>query len=174
MKRLPKLSWIVLWGVVHLWAAVGASGQKNARLKLPDGEGKDVFERMCSNCHEIETVTSPRLTEERWANVVDDMIAYGAEGTDEEIDIVIDYLAGNFGRDKAPASSLKSSAPRKLNVNTATAKELAVALQLSSEQAKAIVRHREENGYFKKWQDFKKISELESKEIEGKKDLLMF
>ena len=172
MKR--KSSWIILWSVVHLWATVGASGQKNAQLKLPDGEGKAVFERMCSNCHEIETVTSPRLTEERWANVVDDMIAYGAAGTDAEIEIVIDYLASNFGRDKAPASSSKSSALRKLNVNTATAKELAVALQLSAEQAKAIVRHREKNGNFKNWQDLKKISELEGKEIAGKKDLLTF
>ena len=172
MKR--KSSWIILWSVVHLWATVGASGQKNAALKLPDGEGKAVFERMCCNCHEIETVTSPRLTEERWANVVDDMIAYGAAGTDEEIEIVIDYLARNFGRDKAPMSSSKSSAPRKLNVNTAAAKELAVALQLSAEQAKAIVRHREKNGYFKNWQDLKKISELEGKEIAGKKDLLTF
>ena len=173
MKRLSKSSWIILGSVLHLWATVGASGQKNAQLKLPEGEGKAVFERMCSNCHEIETVTSPRLTEERWANVVDDMIAFGAEGTDEEIDIVIDYLAGNFGRDKAPTSSSKS-ALRKLNVNTATAKELAVALQLSAEQAKAIVRHREKNGYFKNWQDLKKISVLEGKEIAGKKDLLTF
>src|SRR5579871_1254678 len=95
-----------------------------AQSTLPEGKGKDVVNRMCgTQCHGIDKFISERLSKQGWSNVVDTMLSRGATGTDEEIDLVIDYLAAHFGRDSAPA---------KVNVNSADAKELQSALELSS------------------------------------------
>ncbi len=74
---------------------------------LPDGPGKDVVKRMCSSCHGLEVVTGTRKTKERWQNTVDVMVSRGATGTDEEIDLVINYLADHF----APAKGAEKKSP---------------------------------------------------------------
>jgi cytochrome c5 len=82
-------------------------------VKLPDGAGKPIVQRMCTGCHNLKTVTSKHATKEQWSATVQQMVSRGADGTDEEIETVIDYLAKNFpqqGDDKpasAPQSSLK-------------------------------------------------------------------
>ena len=141
-----------------------------AQSKLPDGPGKALVERTCKKCHAIENITRVRLTPERWGEVIDDMISRGAEGTDEEFDQMVEYLAKNFGRGKASATGAKTPASQKINVNKATAKELATALDLSAEDAEAIVRYREKNGDFKEWQDLKKVPGIDTKKIEDNKD----
>jgi hypothetical protein len=64
---------------------------------LPDGHGKTVTEKMCTPCHGLENVIKVRLTKDRWAKIVDDMVARGATGTDDEIEQVINYLTAKFG-----------------------------------------------------------------------------
>jgi hypothetical protein len=84
-------------------------------VKLPDGPGKPIVQKMCTGCHSLKTVTSKRATKEQWSATVQQMVSRGAEGTDEEIETVIDYLAKNFppqSGDKpasapAPQSALK-------------------------------------------------------------------
>jgi cytochrome c5 len=71
-----------------------------AESPLPEGEGKELVQRMCRNCHTIEVVTAARLSKARWAVVVEDMRVRGAKGTDEEADIVTEYLAKHFGRNR--------------------------------------------------------------------------
>src|SRR5713226_2064779 len=66
---------------------------------LPEGPGKAVVERMCKGCHGLENVVRSRKTRDRWTEVVDDMVARGAKGTDSEADEVIDYLSTHFGVD---------------------------------------------------------------------------
>lgn len=70
--------------------------------KLPEGKGKAEFQKMCGGaCHGLEVVTSQRKTKQGWTNVVDTMVSRGAEGTDREIEMVIDYLTAHFGREAA-------------------------------------------------------------------------
>ena len=159
------------------WAAacvlcLSATPRAPAQSKLPDGPGKALVERTCKKCHTIETITRARLTPERWGEVVDDMISRGAEGTDEEFDQMVEYLAKNFGRGKAPAAGAKTAASQKISVNKANATELAAGLGLSAEDAEAIVHYREKNGDFKEWQDLKKVPGIDSKKIEDNKDRL--
>ena len=74
--------------------------------ELPDGKGKEVVKRMCgTQCHGVDKVTVERLSRQGWSNVVDTMISRGATGTDEEIELVIDYLAEHFGRGKGELHS---------------------------------------------------------------------
>lgn len=61
---------------------------------------------MCVGCHALAAVTDARLPEELWVSTVDDMMARGAKGTDEEVETVIAYLARHF-----PAPAEGSTAP---------------------------------------------------------------
>jgi competence ComEA-like helix-hairpin-helix protein len=142
---------------VLLGFAAVASGQT-----LPDGAGKAVTEKMCMPCHGLENVVKARLTKDRWAKEVDDMVARGATGTDDEIEQVINYLAANFGP------------PTKVNVNTAATASLAAALGLPAGDAAAIVSYRNANGKFKDLKDLAKVPGIDAKKIEGAKDRIEF
>ena len=129
---------------------------------LPDGPGKAVTEKMCMPCHGLENVVKARLTKDRWAKEVDDMVARGATGTDDEIEQVINYLAANFG----PSM--------KVNVNTAEAASLADGLGLPASEAAAIVSYRKANGRFKDLRDLAKVPGIDAKKIESAKDRIEF
>lgn len=98
------------WQIAGLMLALGVV--LSAQSTLPDGEGKAIAERMCSKCHGLEEVTHARNTEVRWATVVDDMVARGAQGTDAEIEGLIRYLATHFGPN-SPANQAKSASLQK-------------------------------------------------------------
>ena len=177
MKRVSTASWLIVWLVAGL-CGVLTGGKLNAQRDehdlLPDDEGKGVVIHMCQACHPMETITSLRYSEARWASVVDDMVAFGVQGSEEDKETVILYLAKYFGPEKSRETEAKQSLVAKVNVNTAGVPEMAAVLQLSVKNARAIVSHREKNGRFKKWQDVKKVSGLDAKKIEQMKDLLSF
>ena len=66
-------------------------------VKLPAGEGKQVTERVCSACHGIETAVGERHDKAGWQKVIDDMVAKGADATDEEFKTIFNYLVKYFG-----------------------------------------------------------------------------
>ena len=141
-----------------------------AQSKLPDGEGKQLVERSCAKCHTLEGIVNARLSKERWAYVIDDMVLRGAEGTDVELNLMIEYLAKNFGPDK-PAAKVS---PTKVNVNRAPVRELAAILTISNETALAIVRDREKNGNFTHWQELKRVPGIDMKQIEMNRNRIEF
>jgi mono/diheme cytochrome c family protein len=68
----------------------------NATPDLPPGPGREPFLRICSGCHATSVATAERHTAEGWANIVDDMRARGANGSDEEMDKITAWLAANY------------------------------------------------------------------------------
>jgi competence protein ComEA len=143
-------------GLVLMSLAAVAAAQT-----LPDGPGKAVTEKMCLPCHGLENVVKNRLTKDRWAKEVDDMVAHGATGSDEEIEQVINYLAANFGA-------------AKINVNTAVAADIASGLGISSSDAAAVVSFRAANGKFKNMDDLGKVPGIDTKKIASAKDRIVF
>jgi competence protein ComEA len=127
---------------------------------LPEGKGKDVLVRMCSNCHEIERVTSIRNSKKQWIYVVDDMVSRGAEGSDEDVNSVISYLARNFGKP--------------LNINTSTAKEIEAGLSFTAAQSELIVKYRTDNGPLKTYEDLLKVPGLDAKQLDEQKKNILF
>jgi competence protein ComEA len=127
---------------------------------LPDGAGKAVTERMCKGCHGLDNVVRARFTEDKWAEVVDDMVSRGAKGTDDEVDQVIKYLSAHFGP--------------KVNVNKAGASDLQESLGISASDAGAIVQYRTEKGTFKSIQDLMKVPGIDAKKIESLRDRVEF
>jgi competence protein ComEA len=76
----------------------------------------------------------------------------GAEGTDEQFEAVIVYLTRNFGR---------------INVNKASAAEIAAGLNFPGPESEAIVQYREKNGPYKSWKDVGKA--VDAAKVEAKK-----
>jgi competence protein ComEA len=162
VPRLRRISYAGLtlcgWlAAVSFPLALPAAGQSD----LPDGPGKAVVERICSGCHGVGVFTDNRNTKERWGAVVDDMASRGAEGTDAELNQIVEYLSKNFG-------------PVKVNVNKAAAAELAKTLAISQQNAGAIVEYRDKNGAFKNLEALKSVPGIDAKKIEEKKDWIEF
>ena len=72
-----------------------------------DDPGKALVDQRCTVCHEISTINTQRLTESGWHEILDRMVLYGAQATDEEQATILNYLTHTYGAD--PASSAPST-----------------------------------------------------------------
>ena len=86
----PKL---LLLGGALAAAALGADSSVVAR-----GEKEEV--RSCIACHSLRIVHSQRLSKAAWGRELDKMAGWGTKVEDR--DALVEYLATNFGDDKAP------------------------------------------------------------------------
>lgn len=132
-----------------------------ADSELPEGKGKDAVENTCTDCHSLQRITNQRLNEEGWNGIVREMIENGASINPDDIKVIVNYLAKNFGPDK------------KVNINKAPADEIASVLQLTPAEADTIVQYRTRNGSFKSLSELQKVDGLANK-IEAKKALIEF
>src|ERR1700751_2710951 len=74
---------------------------------LPPGKGKAIVQRTCVSCHALKVVTTKRATKEQWSAVINLMLSKGADLDDDEVDVIVDYLAENFGPAKTSAGGEK-------------------------------------------------------------------
>ena len=65
--------------------------------QLPDGPGKSEVEAACYACHSADLLVQQRLTEKQWIATVEKMGRWGAEMPPDKKDVIIGYLAKNFG-----------------------------------------------------------------------------
>ena len=86
----PKL---LLVGGALAAAALGADPSVVAR-----GEKEEA--RSCTACHSLRIVHSQRLSKAAWGRELDKMAGWGTKVEDR--DALVEYLATNFGDDKAP------------------------------------------------------------------------
>jgi competence protein ComEA len=149
VKPLPR----VLGSLLAM--ALSASAQS-----LPDGPGKELVEVICSSCHSTERIAAKQFTRTQWQDKVLEMLQEEPDVTQPERDKIVDYLAKSF--------------PARVNVNTAAAKDIETGLEISAENAAAIVQYRERNGAFRAVGDLKKVPGLDAAKIEAKKDRLEF
>jgi competence protein ComEA len=138
-----------------------------AAADLPEGAGKEVVVRQCGTCHDLVMATRKRMDKAGWDTEVDKMVLLGAKIPDDEVPVIIEYMAKFFN----PSTPV---AAQRVNVNKATAAELESGLALSAKEAAAIVEARQKNGAFKDWQSVAKVSGVDAKKIEAKKDQLSF
>jgi len=91
--------------------------------------------------------------------VIDQMARFGAEGSDQELEQILAYLAKHFSP---------------IKVNKATAKDLEATLDVPAKVAEAIVAYRLEKGEFKTVDDLTKVPGLESGKIAAQKARIVF
>jgi hypothetical protein len=71
---------------------------------FPDGPGKDILATKCRTCHMPDRVTKVAgRTAATWQTLVTTMINRGAPVTEDEIPILVEYLAKNWPVDKVTA-----------------------------------------------------------------------
>jgi competence ComEA-like helix-hairpin-helix protein len=132
---------------------------------LPDGKGKDLILRACTGCHKPEEIAVYRFTNDEYHTIVYRMGDRGAQATRAELDLIADYLFENFP---------KTEDATKVNVNKATAQEIATGLALTSEEAETVVKYRERHGNFRAWGDLLIIYGVDGKKIAAAKDKMSF
>lgn len=67
----------------------------------PQGEGLELIERSCINCHDIYMITSKRKTPQEWAALLGVMVDRGADVTPEEMQVIEEYLSQHFAPNAA-------------------------------------------------------------------------
>jgi quinoprotein glucose dehydrogenase len=70
-----------------------------APVALPSGGAKALIEKTCgTGCHSVEVVTSQRMSASEWNSMVHGMVARGAQASDAEVIVIVDYLTKTLGR----------------------------------------------------------------------------
>ena len=67
---------------------------------LPEGNGKRLVQEVCSGCHGLDVVVSQHTDKAGWQSIIDYMIQRGASAKDDEIAIMVEYLAKNFPKEE--------------------------------------------------------------------------
>ena len=155
MRRVDVLKLIV--GMIVAALSLALAG--NTQDTLPEGPGKQTLERVCTACHDLDTVTGTRMVRNEWRAMVDSMMSRGARATDGEVVEIVEYLATYLGM---------------VNVNKAAAGEIAAVLSIPSKEADEIVRYRAANGEFKDLESLMKVPGVDAKVLEERKDRIAF
>jgi competence ComEA-like helix-hairpin-helix protein len=134
---------------------------------LPAGAGRETLKKVCTQCHDIESVPRLRYSKADWTSLVYSMKDMGADATSAELDEIIDYLSTNFG--KADPDAVK-----KVNVNTATSQDMATGLGITAKDSDLIVQYRAKNGNFKDLDSLLKVDGIDTAKVQAAKDKLAF
>jgi len=132
---------------------------------LPEGQGKELILRACVGCHKAEEIGAYRFSKDEYHTIVLRMRDRGAQATPAELSIIADYLFEHFP---------KIEDATKINVNKATAGEIAKGLGLTPKEAEAVVDYRERHGDFHAWGDLLTIYGVDGKKIAAAKDKISF
>ncbi|HEX3940457.1 MAG TPA: helix-hairpin-helix domain-containing protein [Acidobacteriaceae bacterium] len=195
-NSMVKLSILAVFAAAALATAVAQStpAQSNSSAAsagptLPPGPGKAILQRACTACHGVDMIVSQRNNVDGWSQTVDEMMSRGADLSDDDADVVVHYLATNFGLQPKPAGSSNAAAPPSdaanssaassastapVNVNKASAQDLQSALGLSQAEAQAIVQYRSDHGDFKTWQDVAAVPGAPHDKIQANSKRLTF
>lgn len=98
-------------------APAAPSAHVRKPVALPEGDGKEVAEKSCQACHELTNLTHASKSLEDWRGTVQIMVDNGADVPEDKVDVLVKYLAKNFGPKTDPSapdghSSANASASR--------------------------------------------------------------
>lgn len=112
---------------------------------------------VCARCHNLQMVDTPR-SYDAWHDTVQRMIDLGANGTDDQLDDIMDYLHHTMTT---------------IDVNTADPDELQIVLDISEKIANAIVARRKTK-QFTSLSDLKSIPGIHPSTIDAKSQMIFF
>ena len=61
-----------------------------------DAAGKKILEDVCTACHDLDLVSDQHLSKDEWQQVVVSMVAKGANLTDKDTPVLVEYLAKTY------------------------------------------------------------------------------
>ena len=125
-----------------------------------DARSQQTFTTVCGRCHPIERVTVNRRSRSQWEETMTTMItARGAQISDEDFDIVLAHLTKVYGR---------------VDINRATADDIAEVLAIPEAMAGAIVAYRSEHGRFEDFEALAKVPGIDRAAIEKQREAIAF
>jgi cytochrome c oxidase cbb3-type subunit 3 len=157
---------IALLFTVWVAAVVSAVATGGARHRIAqnlgaganDAKSKEVFIRACTRCHPAERVTAIRRSKAQWEESITNMItARGAQVSSDEFETVLEYLTKEYGR---------------VNVNTATTKDLVETVGIPPVIAEAVVTYRREHGPFADFDALARVPGIDPDALEKKRDAI--
>jgi cytochrome c5 len=63
---------------------------------LPNGSGKAILLDVCTHCHDLNRVRESQYTRDEWEDLLTHMIGEGAELSDDQFPVLLNYLTRNF------------------------------------------------------------------------------
>jgi len=146
--------------IVGVFATVWMLGLVAAMQdRFPDSAGRPEVLRVCSGCHDAEIVLANLKTKDEWAETLQNMAEQGAEATADEWRLIERYIDTNFAL---------------IPINKAAADELQLTMDVASEVATAIVKHRQDHGPFKSIDDVKRIAGVDAAKVDARKNRFVF
>ncbi len=82
---------LLIAGLPVAWASSG--DQRATQYK----RARELFVDACTACHTLDRVRAQRMTKDEWRGTIAGMLSEGVPLTDEEMTLLVDYLAANFG-----------------------------------------------------------------------------
>ena len=64
--------------------------------QLPEGNGKELVQAECVQCHDLQRTTRGRHTPDEWRETVNQMVTNGATLSKDQAAVVTEYLAKNY------------------------------------------------------------------------------
>ena len=164
--KRPDPRWLWALGVMTgLWVTLlvtvghaGPAGLTAVHVAQNDRPSK-AFEKVCHDCHEPDRIVETHRTRGGWEEIIEKMIEKGATGTDQDFDLVLEFLLGHYGM---------------VNINQSSPEDIALIVGLSAKEADTIVTYRRENGNFKNFEALTKVPGVDVQKLEGHKADMLF
>ena len=100
MKTRLLLGLIVILLLVTACSSAEPTSTQVSATQAAEGattlDGKALVEQRCVGCHNLNRIKIAKKTAEEWKATVIEMVGHGAELTEQEQQIVIDYLAATY------------------------------------------------------------------------------
>jgi competence protein ComEA len=142
-------------------AACAADGVIDVAAEESDVAGEQATGAACAvGCHGWEAMfDGPRQPPQQWDYIISDMVARGAQATEEELNLVRRFLKREWGT---------------VWINSAPAQDVVAVLGLPGEDADAIVAYREEHGAFSDLESLKKVPGIDAAVIDAQAEAITF
>ncbi len=80
---------------------------------LPEGPGKALVVESCTKCHAEGVITAQTRTSEEWANIVSQMVGFGAAIDEHQQAEILTYLKANLNKAEVATAQMPAAAPDK-------------------------------------------------------------
>jgi Helix-hairpin-helix motif len=146
---------VVLFNVAFFNVAWAAAISPPAPDLAREGQS---LKAVCSTCHNLQLVMDTPMSYDAWHDTVQTMVDRGANGTDEQLSDIMDYLHRTMTT---------------INVNAASADELEIVLNLPEAAVKAMIARRSTRK-FTSLADLKSVAGVDGPTVDAKARLIFF
>jgi competence ComEA-like helix-hairpin-helix protein len=140
-------------------ASLSVAARVAANTGDPDPADRKALVAVCGKCHKVSLFDKTVRSEPDWRDTLQAMVDRGAMGTDEQFARIVNYLQRTLTL---------------VNVNSASAVQLAPVLGVSEQTARAIVAQRSRLGKFSNLAQLEGIPGIDAAGIEARKARIAF